>query len=236
MGNSVLYRWPDAAQFGRTVPKTKFYEHATVSGAVRDRFVTEVQRITWAYKLADSTIHLKGDESVPEIQVFVVDAKDDDVSDDVLRSIDNAVKYPILFEVNRQADGTDSTRMAAALKQVGQPRQAISEYFCTGWLDTTAERVPLPPAIDLPTLYSALLAPLLPVPARAGEQLSDAVDRVERARKIEREVASLKKRLRNEVQFNRKVELRRELRKSLAELEALTEAKEPTTQESQWTS
>ena len=62
------------------------------------------------------------------------------------------------------------------------------------------------------------------------------MDRVERARKLEREVANLEKRLRNEVQFNRKVELRRELRNSLAELETLTERQEPMTQESQWTS
>ncbi len=24
----VLYRWPEAARFGKTIPKTKFYEHA----------------------------------------------------------------------------------------------------------------------------------------------------------------------------------------------------------------
>jgi len=28
--NEVLYWWPAAAAFGRLVPKTKFYEHATV--------------------------------------------------------------------------------------------------------------------------------------------------------------------------------------------------------------
>jgi type III restriction enzyme len=61
------------------------------------------------------------------------------------------------------------------------------------------------------------------------------VSTVSRARKLERKVASVAKRLRKEVQFNRKVELRRELRNSLAELEALTERQDPTTQESQWT-
>ena len=32
----VLYRWPEAAKFGRRVPKEKFYEHGTVSTAVRE--------------------------------------------------------------------------------------------------------------------------------------------------------------------------------------------------------
>ena len=43
--------------------------------AVREKFVAEVQRITWAYKLAENTINLPGTSAVPEIQVFQIDAK-----------------------------------------------------------------------------------------------------------------------------------------------------------------
>lgn len=232
MGSSVLYRWPSAAEFGRTVPKTKFYEHATVSSALRERFVADVQRVTWAYKLADSTVHLRGSTSVPEIQVFVIDAKGDDVSDGVLAAIDKAVRFPIIFEVNRGAEDAMSTRMVAAHKQIGQQRQSVSEYFTTEWVVADAPRAPLPAALDLPTLYTALLTPILPVPARPGEPLTDAVDRMGRARKLEREVASLEKRLRNEPQFNRKVELRRELRSSRAELDGLNAPAQPRNQES----
>ncbi|WP_258048532.1 DUF4391 domain-containing protein [Mycobacterium kansasii] len=95
----VLYRWPAAAKFGRQVPKTKFYEHGAVSAALRDKFVNEIQRITWAYKLAESTINLVGDQQVPEIQVFQIDAKCDDVSEPVIAAIDKAVRTPIIFEI-----------------------------------------------------------------------------------------------------------------------------------------
>lgn len=236
MSAGVLYRWPAAAEFGRTVPKTKFYEHARVSSALRERFVVEVQRVTWAFKLADSTVHLRGSTSVPEIQVFVIDAKGDDVSDGVLAVIDKAVRFPIIFEVNRGDEEAEVTRMVAAHKQVGQQRQSASDYFTTDWVDVDVPRAPLPAALDLPTLYAALLTPILPVPARPGERLSDAVDRVGRAQKLARAVASLEKRLRNEPQFNRKVELRRELRDRRAELDELNSPEHPTNQESQWTS
>lgn len=236
MSSSVLYRWPAAAKFGRTVPKAKFYEHATVSAVLRDQFVATVQRITWAYKLADATIHLRGDEAVPEIQVFVIDAKDDDVSDDVLGAIDKAVRFPIIFEINRGPEDARTTRMVAAHKNPGRQRQRVSTYFTTEWMDTDTPRAPLPPALDLPTLYAALLTPILPVQARPGERLSDAMDRVGQARKLEREIASLEKRLRNEPQFNRKVELRRELRNRSAELDELNSPEQSTNQESQWTS
>ena len=61
----ILYRWPEAAKFGRRVPKEKFYEHGTVTTAVREKFITEVQRITWAYKLAESTINLPASPAAP---------------------------------------------------------------------------------------------------------------------------------------------------------------------------
>ena len=59
MAEPVLFRWPPNAAFGRTVPKTKFYEHGNVRTAMREKFVDDVQRITWAYKLADDTIRLR---------------------------------------------------------------------------------------------------------------------------------------------------------------------------------
>jgi hypothetical protein len=216
---ALLYRWPVAAKFGRTVPKTKFYEHGTVPGAVRDKFVTEVQRITWAYKLAESTINLPGDANLPEIQVFQIDTKGDDVGESVLAAIDKAVKTPIIFEiVTGEGDG-ERVRMTASHKQVGPTTPKLSAYYTTAWQPQNAERQPLPTAISLPSLYTALLTPLMPVSARPGEELSDVVARLEAVRKLEREVASLERKLHAEPQLNRKVELRRALKTKQTELE-----------------
>ncbi|MDN4520145.1 DUF4391 domain-containing protein [Mycolicibacterium austroafricanum] len=215
---ALLYRWPVAAKFGRTVPKTKFYEHGTVPGAVRDKFVTEVQRITWAYKLAQSTINLPGNADVPEIQIFQIDTKGDDVSESVLAAIDKAVKTPIIFEIVTGEGDEQRVRMAGSHKQAGHATPKLSAYYTTDWQPQDAERQPLPTAISLPSLYTALLAPLTPVSARPGEELSDVAARLQAVRKLEREVASLERKLRAEPQLNRKVELRRALKTKQAEL------------------
>lgn len=229
--NAPLYRWPAAAEFGRVIPKAKFYERANISAAVRNKFVSEVQRITWAYKLADETIHLRGDDRVPEIQVFTLQVKDDNVSDDVLIAIDRAVPFPIIFEICR---GDGGTRMAASHKQLCGSTPRLSAYFTTGWHEAGAPRVPLPPAIDLGSLYAGLLTPILPVSTRPGEDVSAATSRMDQARKLERDVAALEKRLRNEPQFNRKVELRRQLGAQRAELALLIDTATPTPKESPW--
>ncbi|UFS99596.1 DUF4391 domain-containing protein [Nocardia huaxiensis] len=219
---SSLFRWPAAAKFGRVVPKTKFYEHTRVTADVRARFVTEVQRITWAYKLAESTINLAGTVPVPEVQVFQIDAKSDDVSDIVLAAIDHAVKTPIIFEISRGEADSRQTRMVAAHKQIGAGAPKPGPYFTTRWQDSAAERMPLPTVIDLSALYSALLRPLLPLEARRGEDMSEVTARLEAVRKLEREIVALERKIRNEPQLNRKVELRRTLRARRASLDALT--------------
>ena len=209
-----LYRWPNSARYGKAVPKNKFYEHGKVNTALRERFVAEVQRITWAYKLAENTMNLPGSAAVSEIQVFEIEAKGSDVSDVVLVAIDKAVKTPIIFELFRGGE----VRLAAAHKATARP----GAYFSTPWLSAESDRAPLPTAISIPSLYSALLTPLVPVAAQAGEDVGAMAERVEAARKLDREIAALERKLRNEPQLNRKVELRRTLKTKQATLAVLT--------------
>lgn len=219
----VLYHWPDAARFGKTIPKTKFYEHGSVPASVRARFVAEVDRITWAYKLAESTINLQSSSEVPEIQVLVIKAKGSNVDDSVLSTIDRAIKQPVIFEI-ATAGGR---RMTATLKAGGMG----ARYYSTEW-NRRDDRRPLPPSITLSSLYAALLEPLLPIRLRGGEGLSDLADRLARVSRLERQIATLERKLRTEPQLNRKVELRRTLRAQqtlLAELTNPTTVSTPTT-------
>ncbi|MGW8535770.1 DUF4391 domain-containing protein [Rhodococcus qingshengii] len=216
---NLLYRWPAAAKLGSRVPKEKFYEHGTVTAAVREKFVAEVQRITWVYKLAETTINLRCSDAVPEIQVFQIDVKGKDVSELVLATIDKAIPFPIIFEIIQAEGDEQSIRMVAAHKQLGTGTPTLSAYYSTGWQPADADRQPLPITITLPALYTALFDPLLPVSALPGEEMSEVAARLQSVRKLEREIAVLERKLRTEPQLNRMIELRRTLKKKQAELE-----------------
>ena len=220
MSEVALYQWPANAAFGRAVPKTKFYEHGDVRTALREKFVGLVQRITWAYKLGDDTIRLRGTAAVPEIQVFKVETKGADVPNEVLAAIDRTVYFPIIFEVASR----DRVRMAAAQKTLDGKTPRIATYFTTDWQSEDAPRRPLPTALDLPSLYEVLLASLLPAPARVGETVLEAAGRLDRARKVQREIAALEKTLRTEPQLNRKIELRKQLQERQVALTKLTDS------------
>ena len=158
--HGVLYRWPSSAKFGRVVPKTKFYEHAHVSAALREKFVADVQRVTWAYKLADETIRMRGTEAVPEIQVFVVDAKDDGVADDVLAAIDKAVPFPIIFEIARGLASSSQVRTVAAYKQLGRGNPKIARYLTSQWEPADSLSPELRPTSAMRSRRSAIRIPM----------------------------------------------------------------------------
>lgn len=218
MDKSVLFRWPPNAAFGRAVPKSKFYQHGNVRTALREKFVYDIQSITWAYKLADDTIRLRGTPTVPEIQVFTVETKGADVSDDVLTAIDKTVHFPMIFEVT----SGERVRTVAAHKSLHGKTPTIGTYFTTDWQPTGSPRRQLPTALDLPSLYEAILSALLPLETWAGETVSEAANRLDSARKIQREIAALEKKLRTEPQLNRKFELRSQLKERTAALTELT--------------
>ena len=141
------------------------------------------------------------------------------MSDSVLSAIDKAVKFPIIFELVDGEGGNRKICMAAAQKQIRTGVPVLSQYFRTARQRPGADRSPLPAAIDLGGLYTALLAPLLPVATHAGEDVSEVAARLVSVRKLEREIATLERKLRTEPQLNRKIELRRTLTIKQAELE-----------------
>src|SRR6056297_45085 len=95
----TLYQYPPQTALKRVIPKTRIYDGAVVSTGLRDRFVREVDQITWAHKLAPETLNLPATPTVPVIQVFRVTLKGDALHDDVLRAIERAVPFPLLFEL-----------------------------------------------------------------------------------------------------------------------------------------
>lgn len=207
-----LYQYPDQTLLDRVVAKQKILAQVRATAKLKERLRDEVNQITWYAKFAHSTLNLPGTFEVPELQVFVITLKGDDLHRDVLRAIDHAIPFPILFELH----GARGIRVTAAYKR---PSQADSSkwvlddhYASSDWLPADTPRQPLPTAIDLKQLYQQQLRNLLPEPARQGEALPEHLERLKAVEALKKDAGKLEKRLRNTKQFNRKVEINAELR------------------------
>jgi len=205
------FEYPKAARFGRVVPKSKIYDAGGLSTKQRQRFVDQVDQISWAYKLAPETINLAASPSVPEIQVFELQMRSSDIDDEVLQAIDKAVPFPILFELRKG----NERRPVAAYKRPSEADAAkwvASEHFTGDWEPVDRPRQSLPQALDLAGLYNKLLKKLIPYVSSPDELIHEFVSRVEAIRAKEREIDRIKSRLAREKQFNKKVAINAELR------------------------
>ena len=222
---AALIAYPKQAAFGRVLPKNKIYEHSGANTRLKDLFVEQVEQIVWQYKLAPETINLPARPGVPEIQIFNVQLKSSELHEDVLRCIDGAVQFPILFELNQGQGDQAQTQVVAAYKRPSEAdasRWVLSSYFATDWMPVATARTAMPLALDMAYLYAALLRELLPMPPRSQEALPDWIARVELAASKRREVEKTQTRLAKEKQFNRKVEINAALRQLKSELEQLS--------------
>jgi len=215
---TVLYQYPPQTALKRVIPKTRIYDAAGASTALRERFVREVDLIVWTHKLAPETLNLPATAAVPEIQVFRLTLKGEALHDDILRAIDRAIPFPVLFELVRDK----RIQAAAAFKRPSDAaagKWVLSEHLRGAWTERDTPREALPVAVSLGVLYDRMLAALTPVEVRAGEDTETRLARLVQIKAKEREISQLQSRLRRENQFNIKVTLHGQLAEAQAEFD-----------------
>jgi hypothetical protein len=222
-----MFDYPQRARKDRVLPKSKIYDNARPSRAVRERFIAQVDQIVWRYVLGPQNLNLPSTPAVREIQVFEIALKTGELREDVLRTIDRAIPSLIFFELTFQT----RVRFVAAYKrasEAGTNPTVVETYFETPWQDAGAPRQLLPVALDMAGLYEQMLrqhiagSPFALKP-RSGEALDSTIERIARIRGKQRECKQLESKLQKEVQFNRKVEINADLRDARALLDRLRE-------------
>lgn len=240
------YHFPASTALNRRLPKEVLYQRLNPNTALKQTFITELQEIHWSHKLAADTLNLASCTDYPELQVFDIELKTGicEVSESVLRAIDGLIVFPIFYRLARVFSGNSQVQYQLAYKVPANTESdniKPGRYFASLWLPSPCEDtlVPLPMALDISQLYRQLLQPLvkselsagLTVAAdatpgalwqpRANEHLGHWMNRLDEAARLEKRIAGLQGLLAREKQFNRKIELNRELNKLKQTLLAL---------------
>lgn len=211
-----LYKFPQQAKVDRLIPKNKFYEQGKANTKIEQLFVNQVENIRWAYKLASSTIHLQDQEDLKEIQIFRVKSRVEDLDVSILSFIDKLILTPIIFEVVYQ----DKVKVVATYKRLNQAdktKAVIGQYYASDWLED-ADRIELPIYLKLADLYEHFIAQILPIASRKDQENDDEsvsielkLQKAQQLESLQKQLDKLKSKLRNEKQFNRKVEMNKKI-------------------------
>ena len=212
---------PKSTEFNRRIPKQKFYEHLTVSPALKRVFVEQIKVIYWRNKIAATTMNLAAGEIVTEVEIFEVRLAEPKLDESVLRQIDKEIPYHIVFLL--EYDGKYQA-WTAYKEKAGSGNNAfkVGTYYHTDWMEETE----LPLKIDglsIDKVYENFVRQIAgeALQAENHESLKDSVQRDNRRQELEKQIAVLQQKVRKEKQFNKQMYLNTELKKLKKELEGI---------------
>lgn len=203
-------KFPRTTMVGKPVPKTVFYKHLEVNTKIKQHFVDDVTRIDWLYKLAPSTINVEDGKLVHEIVVFSAELKSKDCPDDVFLFIDQNMPRHVVFIL--EYDNRYKVLLNYKEWKDGQNSQfKIIKTFATDWLADDQLVLNLE-GQNMDALYEALAGQVSGFGTKKAEDTKRIVELEGLIDKAKREVATIQKRIRNERQLNRQMELNGEAR------------------------
>lgn len=212
--------FPVSTEFNKRIPKQKFYENIEVSPAVKRIFVEQIHIIYWRNKLAAATLNLAAGDAVTEIEIFEVKLNTPQLDEAVLRQIDKAIPYHILFVLTYEG----KVQAWIGYKEAASGGNAfkVNRYYHTEWVPENELHFTLG-GLNMDAVYESLVRQIAGdlLQASAGESLKESVGRDEERRRIEKQIAALENAIRKEKQLNQRMKYNTELKKLRKELEKI---------------
>ena len=205
--------FPATTEFNKRIPKQKFYENLDVSPTLRRVFVDQIRIVYWRNKLAASTLNIAAGEAVTEIEVFEVRLNEPLLDEAVLKQIDKEIPYHILFILtcDGKAQAWIGYKEAAAS---GSSAFKVNRYYHTDWMPEDELQLRID-GLNMDTVYESLVRQIAgdKLQAESGESLKESVQRDEKKKQLEKQIAALESKMRREKQLNRRMEMNAEMKK-----------------------
>ena len=205
--------FPKSTEFNKRIPKQKFYENIDITPALKRVFVEQIRLIYWQNKMAATTLNLAAGETVNEIEVLEVRLNAPQLDEAVLRQIDREIPYHILFILtcDGKAQAWIGYKEAAAS---GSNAFKVSRYFHTDWV-TANELQFRVDGLNMDAVYENPVRQIAgdALQADSGKSLQASVERDEKRRQLEKQIAALESKMRKERQLNRRMEINAELKR-----------------------
>lgn len=215
-----ILNFPASTHVDRLVPKTAFYKNLEINARLKTRFVEDAERIEWLYKLAPSTMNVNDGKLVHEIVVFQVQLKAEDTPDDVFLTIDRQMPRHVVFLLRF----ADRGRLLLNYKEwadVDKTRFNILKTFRTEWMPLAEVKLALEGS-TLDGIYEAFAGQVSGFGTHKAEDTKQILALQDEIARKRRTAEALQKRVRNEKQFARQMELNSEartLKREIAKLE-----------------
>lgn len=186
------------------IPKKIFYEKISLSSNLKQEFVDKVDRIYWKYKISEDTLNISKTENVEEIEIFELTLKEKVNCQNIIKVITRNIPYIILFEICYN----DEVQYAIKYND---------DIYFTNWNEKINFNFN---GIDLNVVYENIIRSVTNISGQ-DNNIDKELEKDKKLKKIQKEIERLENKMKAEKQFNKKVELNKnilELKKQKEEL------------------
>lgn len=205
-----MITFPSTAHVGRTMPKEAFYRQLNLSPELKEKFVSDVRRITMEYALSAESLRVDKCDDLLEILVLTIQLKKQEFDNRIVEAIARQNKHKLVFIL--------------AYEDQQQLAMYSGKLYKTPWL--TAEEIKLEArGQNIAAIWEACVEQIALIdekPAAAELSIEERLRRQERIAKLQKDIAKLEARTRKEIQPKKKFELYQQvqaLKKQLEEIE-----------------
>ena len=204
--------FPTTTIVAQTVPKNAFYKRAKSqrATALKDFLTTTFERIRWLYKLHSSTINVADGKQVHEIDVFSCQLKKADYDKKMLSEMDALIPRQTIYLFEHEG----VFELLAQYKTVNKQGDVIIPY--KKWeqvkrIDLSDSPLPLV-GYDMDALYAHFIGQLSQLGTTTDESYQEANTLRQQYIQLKQQCDALLNRKKKEKQYNRRLEIRRQLK------------------------
>ena len=211
---------PKTTEFNKRIPKQKFYDNLTITPALKKVFIDQIKTIYWRNKIAASTTNLAPGTAVTELEVFEVKLNSQILDDSFMRQIDKEIPYHILFIL--EYEGKYKAVIGYKEESGGNTAFKVNRYYSTEWMDEDALPLKLE-GLSVDSVYENFVRQIAgdTLQTDSGESLKESVDRDKKRQALQTQIEKLQKKIKNEKQLNKQLELNAHLKELKKERDSL---------------
>lgn len=186
------------------IPKKIFYEKVSLSSNLKQEFVDKIDKIYWKYKISEDTLNISKTENVEEIEIFELTLKEKVNCQNIIKVITKNIPYIILFEICYKDE------VQYAIKH-------NDDIYFTNWNEKIDFNFN---GIDLNAVYENIIRSVTNI-SEQSNNIDEELEKDKKLKEVQKEIERLESKMKSEKQFNKKVELNKnilELKKQKEEL------------------
>ena len=190
---------PEITELHKPLPKTQIYKKFQFSNAQQTKFDADISRIDIVNEVSSRTIpSIQQGKKIKSIYVLSVTLKTKDYDSKNIEKISKIIPQNLVFALQYE----EEIQLAVFCEKI----------FITSWIHETKAKLELK-GLNFDEVWENIIKQIEGGEWDSNLSLSENIELKERKEKLKKEIDVLKKKMKNEKQFNRQIEIKAEIRR-----------------------